>query len=147
MTPLESDKIIAHLLDGTLLKGTTSDFHPARPKFTVRDVDGRDHVLQIKELKALFFVRSYRGLPDHSERKGFFSRNEAPTKVMVEFFDGEVLFGHTYAYSAKGLGFFMVPGDPDSNNTRVFVVHSSTKRVKTKPAEKKRKRAHAGKAG
>ena len=29
-----------------------------------------------------------------------------------------------------GILLFMIPGDPHSNNSKVFVVHSATKRVK-----------------
>jgi hypothetical protein len=50
----------------------------------------------------------------------------------VEFFDSEVLFGFTLSYSTRGLGFFIFPGDPESNNSKVFIVHSATKRVKVK---------------
>jgi hypothetical protein len=36
------------------------------------------------------------------------------------------------SYSSRGLGFFMFPGDPECNNNKVFIVHSSAKRVKVK---------------
>jgi hypothetical protein len=49
---------------------------------------------------------------------------------MVEFKDGEVLFGYTLTYSSQGFGFFVFPGDPGSNNEKVFVVHAATASVK-----------------
>jgi hypothetical protein len=96
-------------------------------------VTGRDGEMQevsISELKALFFVKEHEGRPKYKERKGFFIDEARAKKVMVEFFDGEVIFGYTISFSEEGLGFFMIPGDPDSNNEKIFVVRSSTKRVK-----------------
>jgi len=124
------NKVIAHYLDGTLLKGTTRDFYPRKAKFRVETANGDTQVVHVEELKALFFVRNFEGRPEYRERKGFFLRRSKGKKVMVEFFDGEVIFGFTSSYSEKGYGFFMRPGDPDSNNMKIFVVRSSTKRVK-----------------
>jgi hypothetical protein len=132
----DTEKVIAHFLDGTLLRGTVPTFYPGRPKFELIAEDGARHKLHITELKALFFVREFAGRPEYRERKGFFGENGSGSKILVEFFDGEVLFGHSLTYSPKGNGFFMTPGDPDSNNLKVFVVHASTKRVKIKLAER-----------
>ena len=140
MASRKSQKVIAHYLDGTLLKGTTPDFRPSRARFHVTDEDGDVHKIDVNELKALFFVRNFEGRSDYRERKGFFA-DASGDKVLVEFFDGEILFGHAGTYTNKGNGFFLVPGDPDSNNIKVFVVHSSTKRVKVK--ESKTSSVHA----
>ena len=141
MNARKTDKVIAHFIDGSLLKGTTHDFYPSRTKFnlTVEGEETATHI-HVNELKALFFVRDYKGRPDYRERKGFFKDTDPGNKVLVEFFDGEIIFGYTITYSAKGHGFFMAPGDPDSNNEKVFVVHASTKRVKVKQARKKERR-------
>lgn len=126
------NRIIAHHIDGTLLKGTTLDFFPTKEKFHVTDGAGDVHEVNINELKAIFFVKDYLGDPEYNEKKGFFLNQVQGKKVMVEFLDGEVLFGFTLSYSAKGLGFFLFPGDPDSNNSKIFIVHAATKRVKVK---------------
>ncbi|MCH7548709.1 MAG: hypothetical protein IH969_04075 [Candidatus Krumholzibacteriota bacterium] len=122
--------MIAHFRDGSLVKGTTSDFFPTRKKFNITDAGGKEHRVQIGALKAIFFVRELEGDPEHAERKGFFHRQSRGKKVMVKFSDGEVIFGHTLSYSRRGQGFFMFPGDPDCNNTKVFVVHAATELVK-----------------
>lgn len=124
------NKIIAHYRDGNLVKGTTLDFFPTRDRFRLTDERDESHEVHLEELKAVFFVKSFDGDLDYSEKKGFFSRQMQGKKVMVEFADGEVIFGYTLSYSAKGLGFFMFPGDPECNNTKVFVIHSAAKRVK-----------------
>jgi hypothetical protein len=126
------NRIIAHFLDGTLIKGTTLDFFPTKDKFHLTDETGDVHEVHIPSLKAVFFVRDFEGNPDYSEKKGFFATQTQGKKVMVEFYDGEVLFGYTLSYSKRGLGFFMFPGDPGCNNNKVFIVHSAAKRVKVK---------------
>jgi hypothetical protein len=126
------NKVIAHCLDGSLIKGTTLDFLPTKDRFHLSDSAGDVHEVFLEGLKAVFFVHDFDGNPDYAEKKGFFSEQLQGKKVMVEFFDGEVLFGYTLSYSVKGLGFFAFPGDPDSNNTKVFIIHAATKRVKVK---------------
>ena len=134
MTKDTSNRVIAHFRDGSLIKGTTGDFLPTKKKFTVVDGDGVTHEIKIRGLKAIFFVRELDGDPGHVERKGFFHKHSQGKKVMVKFADGEVIFGHTLSYSRRGLGFFMFPGDPDCNNTKVFVVHAATDQVKVMDA-------------
>jgi hypothetical protein len=126
------NKVIAHYADGTLLKGTTLDFFPSKAAFHVMDGNGETHEVFVNDLKAIFFVKSFDGNRDRPERRGFFTRYTQGKKVMVEFNDGETMFGYTLSYSAKGQGFFMFPGDPGSNNSKIFVVHNATRRVKVR---------------
>lgn len=132
MDTTAENKVIAHYTDGTLLKGTTLDFFPGRPVFHLMEDCGDIHEVAIDELKAVFFVHTLEGNAARPERRGFFTRYTQGKKVMVEFADGETLFGYTLSYSKRGLGFFMFPGDPDSNNIKIFVVHRSTRRVKVR---------------
>jgi len=126
-------KIVAHYLDGRLLKGSTSDFNAALETFHILDTLENEHLVSVAELKALFFVRQLDGNPEYKERKGFHRTRKKSFKVMVEFHDGELLFGFTYAsYRQDSPGFFMFPGDPNSNNLKMFVVRSATKRVKVR---------------
>jgi hypothetical protein len=123
------NRVVARFTDGLTLRGTTIDFSPLRRTFRISD-NGATYEIDISKLKALFFVRDYDGNPAYNEKKGFFSRQNHGKKCMVEFKDGEVLFGYTLTYTSQGLGFFVFPGDPQSNNEKVFVVHSSTASVK-----------------
>lgn len=123
------NRVIARFLDGSLVRGTTFDFAPTKTSFHVDD--GREtRVIDIGDLKALFFVRDFEGDAAYHEKKGFFSPHFHGKKVMVEFLDGEVLFGYTLSYTSRGLGFFVFPGDPESNNEKVFIVHGATRRIK-----------------
>lgn len=130
MTSQTENQVIAHFRDGSLVKGITADFFPTKKRFTITDDLGKEHDVEIGSLKAIFFVRELDGSFDHVERKGFFHKHSRGKKVMVRFSDGEVIFGHTLSYTRRGQGFFMFPGDPDCNNTKVFVIHAATKLVK-----------------
>ena len=123
------NRVVVRFLDGLTLRGTTIDFSPMRRLFHVSD-NGVNYEIDVEKLKALFFVRDFDGNAAYTEKKGFFARQNHGKKCMVEFKDGEVLFGYTLTYTSQGLGFFVFPGDPGSNNEKVFVVHSSTASVK-----------------
>ena len=127
------NRVIARFLDGTLVRGTTFDFAPTKISFHVDDGHGTREI-DIGDLKALFFVRDFDGDAGYHEKKGFFSPHAHGKKVMVEFLDGEVLFGYTLSYTSRGLGFFVFPGDPESNNEKVFIVHGATRRIKLRTA-------------
>jgi hypothetical protein len=131
MTPNHEIKVIARFLDGSLVKGTTLDFFPTKDRFHITEESGNVLDVHVGALKAVFFVRDFEGDPEYTDKKGFLAPPQGK-KVMVEFVDGEVMFGYTLSYSARGLGFFMFPGDPESNNTKVFIVNKATRRVKIK---------------
>jgi hypothetical protein len=46
-------------------------------------------------------------------------------KIKVKFLDGEEMAGFTMGYSAEKPGFFLIPADPKSNNSRVYVINSA----------------------
>lgn len=126
------NRVVARFLDGLTLHGTTIDFSPMRRTFRITDA-GATYEIDITKLKALFFVRDFEGNAAYNEKKGFFARQNHGKKVMVDFKDGEVVFGYTLAYSSQGLGFFLFPGDPESNNEKMFVVHAATRSVRLTP--------------
>jgi hypothetical protein len=123
MPPKLDNKVIARFLDGTLVRGITLDFNPTKAFFHIDDGKESRRV-HINELKALFFVRDFAGNPDYQDKKGFFTSDVHGKRIMVEFRDGETLFGFTLSYTSRGLGFFVFPGDPDCNNEKVFIVFS-----------------------
>jgi hypothetical protein len=126
------NRVVARFQDGLSLRGTTIDFSPTRRVFRLTD-NGATYEIDITKLKALFFVRDFDGNAAYNEKKGFFARLNQGKKVMVEFKDGEVLFGYTLSYTALGIGFFVFPGDPECNNEKVFVIHSATRSVRLTP--------------
>jgi Family of unknown function (DUF6982) len=125
----QENRVVARFMDGTMVRGTTIDFSPTRGFFHLND-GVFVHEVTVANLKALFFVRDFGGNSTYDEKKGFFAQQNQGKKVMVEFSDGEVLFGYTLNYSSQGVGFFVFPGDPQSNNEKIFVVHAATRTVK-----------------
>ena len=82
----------------------------------------------MKEIKALFFVKSFEGKREYDERKDFIEGDRIQgRKVEVAFIDNEIIRGTTVGYDPQRLGFFLIPIDPDSNNIRIFVVSTAVK--------------------
>ncbi|HVP58045.1 MAG TPA: hypothetical protein VMU02_08080 [bacterium] len=128
----EINKIAARFKDGRVSKGTTHDFLPGKPFFHLHLAGSSEAVLvQVEDLKAIFFVKDFAGKPEYRESKVF--PDEVPAakghKIAVVFKDGETLTGFTFAYDPGRSGFFIVPTDAKSNNERVFVVRSAVKEV------------------
>jgi len=129
-----ANKVVARFLDGRMIKGSTSDFVPAKEAFHVAEAEGprgtRPVAVMVKELKALFFVKDFTGKPEHQPKNDFdAARTPAGRKIKVVFTDGETLVGTTQGYQPGRPGFFMVPADQDANIERCYVVAASTKEV------------------
>ena len=128
----EINKIAARFKDGRVSKGTTHDFVPGKP-FLHLHIPGTPEavLIQVEDLKAIFFVKNFAGRPDYSETKIYPVQIPAAKgrKIVVVFRDGEVLTGYTFGYDPGRAGFFILPTDEMSNNDRVFVVRSAVKEV------------------
>ena len=133
----ESNRVVAHLVNGRLVKGTTQDFFPNRPVFHVLPAEGGAQVeVRCKQLKALFFVRDFAG--DHARRdlRGFLNGpgdTAHGKKVAVRFKDGEIICGYSLSYAPDRDGFFLFPADSGSNNLRIFIVTATAAEVASGP--------------
>jgi hypothetical protein len=119
-------------MDGRILKGTTRDFAPNKPKFHLFPWgEEGDKALDIVVggLKAVFFVKSYEGDKEHVLDNSFTKAKGQGRKLLVTFMDGEVLAGFTMGYNPKSQGFFLIPADPDCNNSRVYVINAAVTKV------------------
>ena len=122
-------KVVVHHLDGRLVKGVTRDFLPAKPSFNVQDKETGENIpIEITDLKAVFFVKTYRGNPVAVHRQDT-ERVGLGKKIKVVFKDSETLVGYTSGYSPGRPGFFVFPADPEDNNEKVFVVTGATNEV------------------
>jgi hypothetical protein len=63
----------------------------------------------IAKLKAIFFVRDFKGSAAHKDRKTF-SKAKSGRRIEVTFLDNEVLVGTTLNYRADAQGFFSTVG-------------------------------------
>jgi len=126
------NKVALRYKDGRVVKGTTQDFLPGKPIFHIHTV-GRDQADEVKaeDLKAVFFVKDFKGRPDYHEKREFPEKPQAGKgrKIAVKFNDGELLTGYTLGYDPKRPGFFVMPTDEMCNNERVYVLRSAVRDV------------------
>jgi hypothetical protein len=129
-----NNKIVARFADGRILKGSTADFVPAKDHFHV-SINGapagsKPTRIQVKDLKALIFVKDFVGNPRHEEAREFGpDRTSGGRRIKVIFRDGELMVGTTMGYQPGRPGFFLVPVDPASNMERCFVVAAATAKI------------------
>jgi hypothetical protein len=136
------ERVVARFNDGRVLKGYTKEFEIESDFFVLDEVgSGKEHRIAVADLKALFFIKSFEGNKTYREKKAFGISANKGHKVYIKFNDreslvgfveGDVLWDKGFFLSkdgSKAKGFFMIPVDSDSNNTKVFVVGSSVKDV------------------
>ncbi len=131
------NKVVAHFVNKSILRGYTSDFRPDAEIFHLivkEEGDEKSIPVRLSELKAVFFVKELLGkdrtrpvvkrtFQEVKDKKMF------GKKVKVVFNDGEILYGTTLGYSPKRKGFFFSPIDPESNNERIFAITGSVKDI------------------
>lgn len=119
-----TNDVVARFADGQTLKGTSLDIDPTRPRFHIRSADGVMTQVLLSELKALFFVKSPSGNPDHVEGREIAladPRLRGLRVIEVTFRDGEKLVGLSSGIPKNKPYFFLVPVDSESNNVRILV--------------------------
>lgn len=125
---MESGKIVARFKDGSALKGTVRGFVPDEQILNVKVINGGIEKIDIRELKAIFFVKDLKG--DESHKKQYKDvLLWGGQKVKVEFTDGEVILGYSSNLSTGKYGFFMTPADSKGNNEQIFIIKSATKSI------------------
>ena len=130
-----SDKLVAHHKDGRINKGFSLDLDPAGHSFHLVRREGEiatSREIRLEELKALFHVKTWGREDRHRNRRpGFPDDGRAPVegvsfvKAVLEFYDGEKIFGYSKEYDPTRTGFYLVPADPQDNNEKIYVVQSS----------------------
>lgn len=121
----EINDVVAHFLDGRVVKGTTRDFFPTHPAFHLC-TNPSTHPLRIPltHVKAVFFVKDFEGDSLRRDIRGFLagpSETRHGKKIAILFPDGELVCGYTHSYSPQRSGFFVYPADSGSNNLRIYV--------------------------
>jgi len=122
-------KIVVRFADGRVVKGTTEDLATNKALFRLTEAEtGKRHEINIQELKAVFFVKSFEGRPEYQERLDV-ERVGLGKKIEVSFKDGETLVGYTQGFSPTRATFIVFPCDPDSNNERVYVMTAAASKI------------------
>ena len=105
-------KIVVRFQDGKILKGSTQDFFPNKERFHLNQTDGSSFPVPIEKsitnIKAVFFVKDYKGNKAYQKPSGFSDSTQSQygKRAMIQFKDGEVLYGFTQGFSPGRLGFF-----------------------------------------
>jgi hypothetical protein len=120
--------VAARHVDGRVTKGWTADFTPSCTFFHVRQPDEKDLRIETKDLKAVFFIKTVKGDPDHEEVKEFQTRSLSDREVWIEFTDGEQLAGWSAALGGE-TGFYFTPTDAYSNMLCAFAFRSAVQSV------------------
>jgi hypothetical protein len=129
--------VVVHFRDGKIVKGYTYDFTPNRDTFHVFPLRDETQTVDVSTslLKAVFFVKSFKGNKGHETHEEFSMQNfkfdDMRLKIRVDFLDGEVMYGMMDGYTPRRKGFFVFPADKDTNNERVFVIREAIASVKT----------------
>ena len=126
---MERNKIVVRFSDGRVLKGHANDFLPNKAEFHLETLKDEILLINVADLKAVFFVKSYDGDADRQDSyNDVIAGTGRPMKVT--FSDDEEMIGYVFSsFSPDSTGFFLVPADRGNNNERVFVVTSSCKGV------------------
>ncbi len=117
-------QVVARYQNGRVLKGTSLDVDPSKPTCHVRPPREQAVEVSLKELKALFFVRTLDGNPEYREGRNVDPsdpRSVGSTVVSLRFADGENMVGLTIRYPPNRPFFYILPVDPKSNNIRALI--------------------------
>jgi hypothetical protein len=135
---MKRQKVIIRFLDGRILKGYIKELSQEHSQVSIVDEKSNEQSIQLNQLKAVFYVKSFKGNRHYAEKKTFREMDRKGKKILVRFKDGESVTGHLegdvpwergfFLESKKG-GFFLIPSDYKSNNRKIFVVSESVTNV------------------
>ena len=130
-------KAVVKYQNGEIIKGWIEDFRPDRESFILFPLieysEEESLEINFSSLKTVFFVKDFMGNKDYKKVRTFnFNINITPSqrKLIVNFKDGEHLYGTSHSYGRYKIGFFIYPIDPKDNNVRIFTVHSAVESVR-----------------
>jgi hypothetical protein len=123
-----TESVVVHYRDGQLLKGQTTGFSGENLRFEVQQLHGGPQPISVElaNLKAVFFVKDFVGQTRRTPRsKPSPAIPMSPVHGWKSALRRRRFVGTVEGYRPNGLGFFLVPADPDSNNLRA----SSSRRL------------------
>jgi hypothetical protein len=125
-----ASKVVAHFLNGKVVKGMTTDFQPYAERFHIVENGAAPREVLVGELKGVYFVKDLAGDLGHAKSNIFDPADLTPgRKIRVLFRDGEVLVGYTPDFLSTRPGFFVLPADLGSNADRCYIVAAATERI------------------
>ncbi len=125
------NKVVAHHLDGRIVKGTSIDVTTAKPTCHINTDDGVIEV-ELDDLKALFYVKNFVGDSERNDTQEEVEgdvRLRGSKRLELVFKDSERLMVLSNRFPLQGARFFVLPIDPDSNNERILVNQAALESV------------------
>jgi len=129
-------KAVVKYQNGEIIKGWVEDFRPDRQSFILFPLieysEEERMEIDFNFLKAVYFVKDFIGDKNYKKVRTFdvdFKITPSQRKLIVNFVDGEHLYGTSHSYGKYKVGFFVYPIDPKDNSNRIFVVRSAVKSV------------------
>ena len=130
-------KAVVKYQNGDIVKGWVEDFKPNQDSFIsfplIEYSEEERMEIKFSHLKAVFFVKDFTGDKDYKKVRTFkvdLKITPSQRKLIVNFKDGEHLYGISHSYGRYKVGFFMHPVDPKDNNERIFVIHLAAESVR-----------------
>jgi hypothetical protein len=130
-------KAVVKYQKGEIIKGWVEDFRPDRKSFILFPLieysEEERMEIYFNSLKAVYFVKDFIGDKDYKKVRTFdvnLKITPSQRKLIVNFIDGEHLYGTSHSYGRYKVGFFVYPIDPKDNSDRIFVVHSAIESVR-----------------
>jgi len=125
LLPSTHKKVVVRKMDKGLVKGFVKPGgYLSAEGIEFLDLEGHVVSLPFDQIKGVYFVREFEGLPEHRERKVFKSRPRLNGLwVRMRFKDAEVLDGliSENLLEHDSRGYAVAPPDVNSNNLRIFV--------------------------
>ena len=130
-------KTVVKYQNGEVIKGWVEELRPDRESFILFPLieysEEERMEIDFNSLKAVFFVKDFIGDKDHKKVRTFnvdLKITPSQRKLIVNFKDGEHLYGTSHSYGRYKVGFFVYPVDPKDNSERIFVINSAVDSVR-----------------
>ena len=126
-------KVVVRYVDGRVVKGYAQDFDPDTSFFHLYEnpTGASEEIpleLQMEDLKAVFFVRTFEGDPHCRAQREFIKGAESyGDRVEVTVGDGEVVRGFRIDHCLRRSGFFLLPPDPEGDDIMIFVISKAVR--------------------
>jgi len=130
-------KVVVKYQNDDIIKGWVEEYKPERESFILFPLIeySEEERMEIKysSLKAVFFVKDFIGNKDYKKVRTFnidIKVTPSQRKLIVNFKDGEHLYGTSHGYGRYKVGFFIYPIDPKDNSERIFVVREAIEKIR-----------------
>jgi len=130
-------KAVVKYQNGEIVKGWVEDFKPDRESFILFpliEYSEEERIeINFNSLKAVFFVKDFKGDKDYKKVRTFDIDSKitpSQRKLIVNFENGEHLYGTSHSYGKYKVGFFVYPIDHKDNSNRIFVIRKAIKSVR-----------------